>query len=110
MPLSSSLLTLMKLSFNGSNYNNHSNNASTTSNTSSSSSAQPFNRIFRREITSQTRQLTTPFRTEEVVSSEKGPRIALIKPTFTAKHTQMDFINSISFTIAHQLAKILLQI
>ena len=56
MPLSSSLLTLMKIGFNSSNYNNHGGNFSTNNNTSSSSSSstQPSNRIVRREIMSQT--------------------------------------------------------
>lgn len=49
MPLSSSLLTLMKPNLNSSNYNNHNGNASTISN-NSFSSPQPTNRIFRREI------------------------------------------------------------
>ena len=94
MPLSSSLLTLMKLSFNGSNYNNHSSNANTINNTSSSSSAQPSNRIVRREIVSQTQLASETIQNRGSVPSEKGPRIALIKPSFTARHTLMDFINS----------------
>jgi hypothetical protein len=84
MPLSSSLLTLMKLSFNGSNYNNHSSNANTINNTSSSSSVQPSNRIFRREIVSQTQLARETIQNRGSVPSEKGPRIALIKPSFTA--------------------------
>ena len=84
MPLSSSLLTLMKLSLNGSNYNNHSSNANTINNTSSSSSAQPSNRIVRREIVSQTQLARETIQNRGSVPSEKGPRIALIKPTFTA--------------------------
>ncbi len=84
MPLSSSLLTLMKLSFNGSNYNNHSSSANTINNTSSSSSAQPSNRIVRREIVSQTQLASETIQNRGSVPSGKGPRIALIKPSFTA--------------------------
>jgi hypothetical protein len=84
MSLSSSLLTLMKLTFNSSNYNNHSGNASTISNNSSSSSAQLSNRIFRREIMLQTLPAKDTIQNREVISLEKGPRIALIKPAFTA--------------------------
>jgi hypothetical protein len=83
MPLSSSLLALMKISFNSSNYSNHSGNASTISNTSSSS-PQVSNRIVRREIMSQTQTASETIENRGGVSSEKGPRIALIKPTFTA--------------------------
>ena len=110
MPLSSSLLTLMKISFNSSNYNNHSGNASTISNTYSSPSPQISNRIVRREIMSQTQTASDTIQNRGGVSSEKGPHIALIKPTFTARPMQMDFINSISCTIAHQPVKMLLQI
>lgn len=84
MPLSSSLLTLMKISFNSSNYNNHSGNASTISNTYSSPSPQISNRIVRREIMSQTQTASDTIQNRGGVSSEKGPHIALIKPTFTA--------------------------
>jgi hypothetical protein len=79
MPLSSSLLTLMKISFNSSNYNNHSGNVSTISNTYSSSSPQNSNRIVRREIMSQTQTASETIQNRGGVSSEKGPRIALIK-------------------------------
>jgi hypothetical protein len=86
MPLSSSLLTLMKIGFNNSNYNNHGGNFSTNNNTSSSSSSstQPSNRIVRREIMSQTQLAGETTQKRGGVSSEKGPRIALIKPSFTA--------------------------
>ena len=84
MPLSSSLLTLMKISFTSSNYNNHSGNASTISNTYSSPSPQISNRIVRREIMSQTQTASDTIQNRGGVSSEKGPHIALIKPTFTA--------------------------
>ena len=87
MPLSSSLLTLMKIGFNSSNYNNnHGGNFSTNNNTSSSSSSstQPSNRIVRREIMSQTQLADETTQKQRGVSSEEGPRIALIKPSFTA--------------------------
>lgn len=83
IPLSSSLLTLMKVSFNNNNYDNHSGNFSTTNDTSSSST-QPYNRIVRREIMSQTQPASMIIHRSGDVSSEKGSRIALIKPTFTA--------------------------
>ena len=85
MPLSASLLTLMKLTFNSSNYSNHGNNVSTISSTSSSSFPQPSNRIFRREIMLQTLRANDTIQNQEgASSSEQGPRIALIKPAFTA--------------------------
>ncbi|MGN6632705.1 MAG: hypothetical protein ACTHKP_10790, partial [Nitrososphaeraceae archaeon] len=85
MPLSASLLTLMKLTFNSSNYSNHGNNVSTISSTSSSSFPQPSNRIFRREIMLQTLRANDTIHNQEgASSSEQGPRIALIKPAFTA--------------------------
>lgn len=85
MPLSASLLTLMKLTFNSSSYSNHGNNVSTISSTSSSSFPQPSNRIFRREIMLQTLRANDTIQNQEgASSSEQGPRIALIKPAFTA--------------------------
>ena len=45
---------------------------------------------------SQTQTASDTIQNRGGVSSEKGPHIALIKPTFTAAPMQMDFINSIS--------------
>jgi len=71
MPLSSSLLTLMKTNLNSSNYNNHNGNASTISN-NSFSSPQPTNRIFRREIMLQTLPANDTIQNRGGISSEKG--------------------------------------
>ena len=45
---------------------------------------QPSNRIVRREIVSQTQLARETIQNRGSVPSEKGPRIALIKPSFTA--------------------------
>src|SRR6476620_6804767 len=75
MPLSSSLLTLMKTNLNSSDYNNHNGNASIISN-NSFYSPQPTNRIFRREIMLQTLPANDTIQNRGGISSEKGACIA----------------------------------
>ena len=83
IPLSSSLLTLMKLSINSGIYNNHGTSVSISAN-NASSSAQLSNRVTRRDNLSQQQITNETLQKRGDVSSEKGPRIALVKPSFTA--------------------------
>lgn len=93
VPSSSSVLALMKSALNSSNYNIHSSSipnplnntkSSSSSSSSTSSSTQTSSRIVKRELLSQTQLSKMIFHKEESMPTEKGPRIALIKPSFTA--------------------------
>jgi hypothetical protein len=89
VPSSSSLLALMKSTLNNRNYNFHASNPNPINNTkssssSSTSSSQTSNRIVKRELMSKTQSTNGNFQKQESVPTEKGPRIALIKPSFTA--------------------------
>jgi hypothetical protein len=88
VPSSSSLFALMKSTLNNSNYNSHGSislpNPLNYTKSSSSSSTQTSNRIVKRDLMSQTQSTNEIFHKQESVLTEKGPRIALIKPSFTA--------------------------